>query len=62
MACEKGHDDVARLLIEKDADVGQAKNDGKTPLLWACAKGHDDVARLLIEKDADVGQAKNDGT
>ena len=62
MACQNGHVDVARMLIEKDADVGQAdKNDGATPLFMACQTGHVDVARLLIEKDADVGQAKNDG-
>ena len=44
-------------LIEKDANVGQADNDGASPLLMACCYGHVDVARLLIEKDADVTQA-----
>ena len=43
------------------ADVGQATNDGATPLFVACLNGHDGVARLLIEKGADVGQAKNNG-
>ena len=58
MACQCGHVDVARLLIEKDADVGQANNDGSTPLFAAAQNGHVDVARLLIEKGADVGQAE----
>ena len=52
-ACYKGDANAARLLIERGADVGQAKNDSATPLYAACYKGHDDVARLLIEKGAD---------
>ena len=32
VACQNGHVDIARLLIEKDADVGQANNNGRTPL------------------------------
>ena len=46
-----------QLLIENDADVGQANDDGESPLLMACYEGHVDVARLLTEKHADVGQA-----
>ena len=48
-----------QLLIEKDADVGQADNDGTAPLWIACQDGHVDVVRLLIEKDADITQAWN---
>ena len=60
-ACYKGHANAARLLIERGADVGQARDDGTTPLFAACQNGHDDVARLLIEKDADVGQVEKNG-
>ena len=60
-ACKFGHVDVARLLIEKGADVGQAKNNGATPLLVSCFNGHDDVARLLMEHGADVGQVGKKG-
>ena len=54
MACLNGHVDVARLLIEKDADVGQASNDGVSPLFAACQLGHVDVVRLLIRRGADL--------
>jgi uncharacterized protein len=38
---------VARLLIEKGADVNAKTEDGDTPLIFACEKGHEDVARVL---------------
>ena len=47
MACQNGHVDVARLLIEKGADVAQASNSGHTPLAIAKQKGHAEIARLL---------------
>ncbi|XP_048249888.1 uncharacterized protein LOC124128376 [Haliotis rufescens] len=57
VACENGHIDIVRLLIEKGADVTAAAKDGCTPLHCACKNGHIDIVRLLIEKGADVSDA-----
>ena len=53
-ACEKGKVDVARLLLDKGAEVDRACEDGRTPLYIACQEGHVDVARLLLERGAVV--------
>jgi hypothetical protein len=52
---------VARLLIDKGADVDKQDNDGRTALYVASERGHLDVARLLIDKGADVDKKDNGG-
>jgi len=49
---------VARLLLDRGADVSTAENDGTTPLIWATKNGHVTVARLLLDRGAD---AESDG-
>ena len=57
-ACQQGHYDCARLLIENGADVNKAMTDtGVTPLFVVSQNGHVDTVRLLIEKGADVNKA-----
>ena len=60
-ACEKGKVDVARLLLDKGAEVDRACEDGRTPLYIACQNGHVDAARLLLDKGAEVDRAMKDG-
>ena len=68
LACENGHIDAARVLLDKGANISFADGKGRTPLYAACWGGdadmrpHVDVARLLLERGADVNQAENDGT
>ena len=59
VACENGHVDAARLLLEKGADVHKATNRKRTPLhgvcdVWRCRDCHIEVARLLLANGADV--------
>jgi ankyrin repeat protein len=61
LACENGHRDVAELLLDRGADVGQARQDGGTALMSACQNGNGDVVELLLDRGADVGQAKQNG-
>ncbi len=77
-ACENGHTDVARLLLEKGADI-KAKDDyGKTAfdydksgilqgimneeLLKACKEGRFDDVPKWLEKGADVNARAEDGS
>ena len=63
IACQKGHVDAVRLVLEKGAEVDQAeKKYGATPLFVACGHGHVDAARLLLDKGADVTRTTRDGT
>ncbi|KAJ1495666.1 ankyrin repeat-containing domain protein, partial [Baffinella frigidus] len=49
---------VARVLLDKVADVSAMNDAGDTPLLDAAGQGDDLVVRLLLERGADV-TAKN---
>ena len=50
-ACNIGHIDLARLLLEKGAEVDRATNTprGRTPLSIAKREGHSAVVALLEE-------------
>jgi uncharacterized protein len=49
-----GADDVARLLIEKGANVNSIADDGTTPLIIAAKNDSVFMAKFLLEKGADV--------
>ena len=53
-AAEKGHEAVARLLLEHKADVNARGISGCTALYQASEKGHEAVVRLLLDYNADV--------
>ena len=46
--------EIAKLLIEKGADVNAKNRDGSTPLHSAAFLGHTEIAELLIRKGAEV--------
>ena len=56
MAVGGGHVEVARLLLDRGADVNRQTSAqfGITPLMTAAMRGDADMARLLIERGADV--------
>lgn len=57
IAAQKGHTEVLKLLLEKDADgmlpINEVEYNGSTPLHVAAANGHEDVVKLLLENKAD---------
>ena len=58
-ACYKGRHDIAKLLIERGADVNSKKHlHGYTALMFAALGGHVSVVSLLLEHGADAA-AKN---
>ena len=60
-ACQKGHVETARLLLEKGAAVDARTKKGGTALMLACKTGHVEAARLLLEKGADRSLPTPDG-
>ncbi|CAE7360043.1 mask [Symbiodinium natans] len=53
-ACEHGHLEIARLLLEADANIEKISGPrSRTPLRMACEMGHLELARLMVEAGAD---------
>ncbi|KAF8418711.1 ankyrin repeat-containing domain protein [Tirmania nivea] len=46
-ASENGHQEIAKLLIERGADAAAANMYGNTPLHRASENGHQEIAKLL---------------
>ncbi|KAJ7274220.1 ankyrin repeat-containing domain protein [Mycena rebaudengoi] len=53
-ASYSGHVEVARLLVERGADVNAQGGEDGSALQAASTKGHQEIVRLLIELGADV--------
>jgi hypothetical protein len=52
-ACDRGHLEVVRLLIERGASVNISDRFyNATPIGWAANKGHTEIVLLLLEKGA----------
>lgn len=55
IAANKGHLDVARLLLDHGADVNSKAGAIQSfPLVESCLQGHTDMARLLLSRGANV--------
>jgi len=53
-ASSSGSVDMAKLLIDKGADINAADHKGTTPLMLAVQKNSLPVAKLLLERGADI--------
>jgi hypothetical protein len=61
-ACLEGHLKVAKMQVEKEADIiNKTDEDGYTPLHKACQNGHMEVARMLVDNGADKDKANDRG-
>ncbi|KAL2380066.1 hypothetical protein RJZ90_004832 [Blastomyces dermatitidis] len=55
-----GHSAVAKLLVDKDADLEPADKYSRTPLFWAARAGQEAGVKLLLEKGANL-ESKDEG-
>jgi ankyrin repeat protein len=55
--------DIAKLLVEKGADINQSSKDGLTPVKAACLAGNTGMVVYLFEKDAriNIDDASDEG-
>ena len=49
LACEGGHANVLRTLIDRGVDVNHLVYKDRSPLLLACERGDLCIARMLVE-------------
>ncbi|KAI5841659.1 hypothetical protein BZA05DRAFT_360374, partial [Tricharina praecox] len=62
LAFKEGHEAVARLLIDRGADISTVGGySGRTPLQLAALGGYEAVARVLLDRGADVSLADSAG-
>jgi len=62
LALERGHAEVARLLVDYGADLTAQDDDGWTPLHFAVQEGSVDLVRFLIEHGANAESQDEDGS
>ena len=61
MAALQGYYDVAKLLLESNADVNLQIIDGGTALNAAAINGHADIVKLLLKSKVDMNAQDNEG-
>jgi ankyrin repeat protein len=57
----ENHIELAKLLLERGADVKAKDNDGYTPLHLASISNYIELAKLLLDRGADVNAKDNEG-
>ncbi|XP_062515619.1 acyl-CoA-binding domain-containing protein 6-like [Corticium candelabrum] len=60
-ACDRGHVDIVRLLLDYKANVNQTDLDGQTPLHYGCCCDFKEVTQLLLSADGDVNLRDYEG-
>ena len=54
LACQGGHDELVRLLIEKGSNIEHRDKKGFTPLILAATSGYTKIVQILIDHNADI--------
>ena len=62
LACQNGHEETTRLLIDRKANVHQAPQSGMTALMPAAQNGRESIIEMLIAEGADPLVKRDDGS
>ena len=62
VACQEGHFETVKLLIQHKADIDFKFREGFTPLYVACQRGNKNIAEYLIKCGANVNSACINGS
>ncbi|CAC5413452.1 unnamed protein product [Mytilus coruscus] len=60
-SCERGHEEVVKLLIDKEANANQSGHLGTTPTIAAIQNNHMNVVKVLIDSGADINKDDHNG-
>ncbi|KAG9399791.1 hypothetical protein AC1031_011214 [Aphanomyces cochlioides] len=61
MACESGHFDVVKYLLDNGAALDMKSHHGQTPLHKASARGHLDIVKYLLDKGVTLNAESQQG-
>ncbi|KAJ6677382.1 ACYL-COA-BINDING DOMAIN-CONTAINING PROTEIN 2 [Salix viminalis] len=59
-AVDRGHLNIAEVLVGKNADINAKDNDGQTPLHYAAVCEREAIAEYLVKQNADTDARDND--
>ncbi|KXX75528.1 Vegetative incompatibility protein HET-E-1 [Madurella mycetomatis] len=59
-AARNGHENIARLLLDRGANTKAQAGNSLTPLHWAAENGHENMARLLLDRGANIEAQDSD--
>ncbi|KAJ0263172.1 Acyl-CoA-binding domain-containing protein 2 [Hirschfeldia incana] len=60
-AIDRGHLDIAKLLVDKNANVNAKDKEGKTPLHYAVVCDREAIAEFLVKQKANTASKDDDG-
>ncbi|XP_052073385.1 uncharacterized protein LOC127711392 [Mytilus californianus] len=60
-SCERGHEEVVKLLIDKEANANQSGHLGTTPTIAAIQNNHMNLVKILIDNGADINKDDHNG-
>ncbi|VDI08412.1 Hypothetical predicted protein [Mytilus galloprovincialis] len=60
IACFIGRTDIVLSLLDHNASINMAKEDGTTPLFYACEVRHYNIVRILLDKGANLEMCRLD--
>ncbi|VVB11315.1 unnamed protein product [Arabis nemorensis] len=60
-AIDRGHLNIAKVLVDKNADVNAKDNEGQTPLHYAVVCDREAIAEFLVKQKANITAKDEDG-
>ncbi|CAC5411171.1 unnamed protein product [Mytilus coruscus] len=60
-ACEIGHENIVKLLIDYKPDINQIDGFGRRPLIVAVQNDHPGIVEMLINKNVDINSGDKNG-
>ena len=59
-ACNGGHEEIVKILLDQGANIEDHNENGHTPLMEAASSGHVNIAKILLEKGAGINTHSNE--
>lgn len=62
VSAARGHERIAKLLLDHNANINHIRTNGHTPLMLACKKQQQAIVQLFLNYNVDINRRSADGT